>query len=596
MNTTFKQINFDPKVQQALETLGFSEPTEIQRRAIPVLLEKRGQDFHGQAQTGTGKTLAFGLPLIHRIDVNNKATQALVVAPTRELAVQICESITPFARAMGISMKAIYGGASMEEQIRALKKGVQIVVGTPGRVNDHLRRGIMKLDQLETLVLDEADIMLDMGFKEEVDEIIKFARKEREIWLFSATVKPGIRSIMNDHMKNTASVSVSKQQVSTSTVKQYYCIVPSRARLSALCRFIETAPEFYGFIFCQTKLLTAEVADALRRRNYQVGCLHGDMSQDQRNAVIKKFRARDYSIVVATDVAARGLDIQDLTHVINFSLPEDHESYVHRTGRTGRAGKDGVAITFINKHDVRTLSMIQRKFHITVEPITVPSRDDIIAKRMGQASDYLTQFMASAQASTHPSVARLVEQFNQAELHTLVTRFIQEKFLDSVDKEDESVFTNASSSAGAGNSDRQEIMFAVGTDDGLEREDIVAFLVEQASLDKEKLQKIRVLNRRTFIEVTPDMTSTIMEAARNASLAGRPLRPQFVEDTQMRDGRGGGFGGGRRSNGGGRRSSGGGRRSFGGGRNESRRGSGSFGGKKPEFRKDAQRSDFSWRG
>lgn len=608
-STTFQSLPFDPRVQETLQALGFVEPTEIQKQAIPLLLEKHKVDFHGQAQTGTGKTLAFGLPLIHRIDVNNKATQALVVAPTRELAVQICESIKPFAKALGISFKAIYGGASMDEQVRALKQGVQLVVGTPGRINDHLRRGIMKLDQLQTLVLDEADIMLDMGFKEEVDEIITFARKDREIWLFSATVKSGIRSIMQNHMKNTVSVSVSKQKVSTSAVKQYYCVLPMRARLAALCRFMESAPEFYGFIFCQTKLLTGEVADALRKRGYQVGCLHGDMSQDQRNAVVKKFKAREYSVVVATDVAARGLDIQDLTHVINYSLPEDHESYVHRTGRTGRAGKEGIAITFLNRQDVRIVAMIARKFNITVDPIEVPSRDDIIAKRMEQATTYLDKFLASTtDVQAHPSVAGLVQKFNEAQLHTLVTRFVQEKFVDSIAGEDDSLFASQAGSSSSSRSSSfeharnpHEIMFAVGSDDGVDRDVVAQFLMDKAALTQEQVQKVRVLRRRTFIEVPSDIASKVLDAVRGASLGDRPIRAQFVED-QSRDSRGGGdFGSRSRSSyrDSGRRDSGRGDR-----RDSGRRGDyrgDSRGGR--DFRRDssfrresAGRSDFAYRG
>lgn len=559
-NNTFKNFTLHEKVQAMLEQLGFVEPTEIQQRAISVLLEKQ-TDIHGQAQTGTGKTLAFGLPLVHRIDITNKATQALIVAPTRELAVQICESLQPFANALGISMKTIYGGASMEEQIRALKRGLQIVVGTPGRINDLLRRKVMQLDQLKTLVLDEADIMLDMGFREEVEEIIKFSNKNREIWLFSATVKSGIRDLMRDHMKNTVSVSASKQKASTPSIKQFYCILPSKARVTALCRFIENAPEFYGFIFCQTKILTSEVADALRRRGYHVGCLHGDMSQDQRNSVLKKFKARDFMIVVATDVAARGLDVQDLTHVINYSLPEDHESYVHRTGRTGRAGKEGIAITFINKHDVRTLSMIQRKFSIIVEAIAVPSREDLIQKRMEKASDYVDALIATQKnTNAHASIVGLVSKFDESQLRALAIRFVHEKFLDSILKEDETMFVPAKGSNVDALAHGQEVMFAVGTDDNLLQEQIVEFL-HKHGVKKEEIQKIRVLRRRTFIEMVPEVASRLIEAVRHESLGGRHVRAQFVDDNGLSGGRHesgrrdrGGFGsrreGGRRDRGG----------------------------------------------
>lgn len=551
----FKDLALDAKVQVKLEEMGFTKPTDIQKEAIPLLLEKTGVDFHGQAQTGTGKTLAFGLPLLHRIDATNKATQALVVAPTRELAVQICDSLKPFTDALGLSIKTIYGGVSMDEQIGALRRGVQVVVGTPGRINDHLRRGTMKLDGIKTLVLDEADIMLDMGFKEEVDEILDYANKNREIWLFSATVKGGISRLMKKHMKDPVSVRVSQKNVGTSTTKQYCCVVPMRSRMSALCRFIESAPEFYGFIFCQTKLLTSEVADKLSRRGYHAGALHGDMSQAQRNAVIKKFRSRDFSIVVATDVAARGIDIQDLTHVINYSLPEDHESYVHRTGRTGRAGKEGVAITFVNRSETRLIAMIERKFKVAIDPIDVPSREDIIKGRIVKAAEYLEQ-MANpklvAEATIQNGVATLVDQFNEEQLRSMMKHIVQDKFLDSILHEEDIAFTPASKFAVSGDSS-QEMMLAVGTDDNLDRPDVVAYLKEYGNLEEDQIRKIRMIRRRTFVEVPAEKASELFDALRNTSLGGRRTRVQLVDESQSsgrdRDGGRGRFRSGQRRGG-----------------------------------------------
>ena len=356
---TFKDLNLSPESQQTLEKLGFTEPTEIQAKAIPLLLSKP-MDFHGQAQTGTGKTLAFGLPLLQRIDAQDRSTQALVVAPTRELALQICDSLKPFAQAAQISIVTIYGGSPMEEQVRALKRGVQVVIGTPGRLNDHLRRKTLNIGAIKTLVLDEADIMLDMGFREEVEEILKHAPENREIWLFSATVKSGISDLISGYMRDTQTVKVAKKTADAATVKQFYCSVPIRQRLPALQRFIESAPDFYGFVFCQTKILTSEIAEQLIRAGYNVGALHGDLSQAQRNLVIKRFKNKEISIVIATDVAARGIDIANLTYVVNYSLPEDLESYVHRIGRTGRAGKTGVAISFIGRSESRTVSLYRR--------------------------------------------------------------------------------------------------------------------------------------------------------------------------------------------------------------------------------------------
>lgn len=544
MSTTFKDFLLDPKIQATLDELGFTNPTKIQEQTFPLLLEKTGIDFHGQAQTGTGKTLAFGIPLLHRIDFANKATQALVVAPTRELAVQITDSLKPFTNALNLRIKTIYGGVSIEEQISDVRRGVHIIVGTPGRINDLLRRNIIKLDQIKTLVLDEADIMLDLGFKEEVDEILRFTNKNREIWLFSATVKPGIQDIMRQYMKDTVSVRVSKEQVGCSTTKQYFCSVPMRSRMNALCRFIESAPEFYGFIFCQTKILTSEVADKLRRCGYQVGALHGDISQVQRNAVIKKFRNREYSIVVATDVAARGIDIQDLTHVINYSLPEDHESYVHRTGRTGRAGKEGVAITFINPSEIRFIKMIQKKFTVAIDPLDVPSRDDIIRGRLNKAQDYLKSLAnADKGQSFHAGVSEVVDKFDVGQLRTLLMSIVQDKFLDSILKEEDVVFTPASRVAAQGNgatTAEQEIMLSVGADDGLDRDAIVDYLKTTGSLDEEQIRKIRIIRRRTFVEVVPGVAAPLLDALRNTSLAGRQTRAQMAENNDSFGGERGG--------------------------------------------------------
>lgn len=538
---TFKDLPLVPEVQAALDTLGFTEPTDIQRQAIPLLLGSSKIDFHGQAQTGTGKTLAFGLPLLHRIDRAHRTTQALVVAPTRELALQIYESMLPFAKSLGISIEPVYGGMSMEEQMRALRRGVHIVVGTPGRLNDHLRRGTLSLSAIKTVVLDEADIMLDMGFKEEVEEILTFAPQSREIWLFSATVKDGIASLMAEYMEDTQSVRVSKKTIGTAQVKQYYCVVPMRSRLNALCRFIEAAPEFYGFVFCQTKMLTAEIAEELTKRGYSVGGLHGDMSQAQRNAVIKKFKSKDISIVVATDVAARGIDVANLTHVVNYSLPEDHESYVHRVGRTGRAGKEGTAITFINRSEVRLIEMVKRKFSVVINPIEVPSREDIIKGRLAQAAHYVAQLFEKT-SSVHERVSELVSTFAPDEVRLLCARVLEDKFLTSILSEEEIAFAPAVVDA----AQNQELVLAVGSDDGVDREQIIQLLVKTGGISEDHIKKIRVIKRRSFVEVPPQVVSGLMGALKTSMLAGRRVHLKTVEpedqDRRGGSGRRGGFG------------------------------------------------------
>lgn len=529
----FKDFNLSTETQKTLEALGFTQPTEIQRKAIPQILAQPKIDVHGQAQTGTGKTLAFGIPLVQRIDASVRAPQGLVVAPTRELALQIYDSLNPFAKAHGIQIAAIYGGVSMDEQIRTLKKGAQLIIGTPGRLNDHVRRKTLNLSAIKTLVLDEADIMLDMGFKEEVDEILQVVPQNREIWLFSATVKTGISTLMAQHMSNPLSIRVSKSDVGTNNTKQYFCAIPGKSRLNALCRFIECSEEFYAFIFCQTKILTSEVADQLVQRGYAVAALHGDMSQAARNAVIKKFKNKEITIVVATDVAARGIDIANLTHVVNYSLPEDHESYVHRVGRTGRAGRDGVAITFINRSEVRLLSLLQRKFNVTIKPLDIPSRQDIIKIRLEKAASYVanlaTKQINDQQLAT--SLKTMIAQFSGHDLEMTVMQLLHDKFLGNLDGEE--TYASSAQVAQSGTSNgMQELALAVGSDDDLDKQDILAYLTQTGVVSEDQISKIRVIKRRTFIEVPEDIAAQLMDVLRNSSLAGRKTRIQLVNEQE----------------------------------------------------------------
>ena len=524
---SFKDLPLDPKILITLEGLGFTTPTDIQSKSIPILLGTDKVDFWGQAQTGTGKTLAFGIPLIQSIDANNKCLQALIVAPTRELVVQIMQSLRPIAAPLGISVEAIYGGASMPEQIRALKRGLHIVVGTPGRINDHLSRKTLSLSNLKTLVLDEADIMLDMGFKEEMDQILASSPKERQIWLFSATVKPGINQIMREHMRNTQSVSASKLAVGTSSTKQYYCLAPFRDRFVALSRFIDNNPNFYGFIFCQTKILTADLAEKLAAAGYPANALHGDMSQGLRNAVIKKFKNKEFTILVATDVAARGIDVSDLTHVINYSLPNDHESYVHRIGRTGRAGKEGIAISFIgSKNEMRHIQMLERKFKVTINALAVPSTHDIQKVYNQKACDYLkTLANTTTDTSAVATLNTAIAAYSPEQLAKMVLAIVAQKFFAA--KKDSVQFSNPETYAAnhEGNaSDLQELMIHLGTDDGISKDDISSFLTSEGAIALDDLEKLKVIKRRTFIKLSADKAQALLDKLRGKSICGKKAR------------------------------------------------------------------------
>ena len=548
---SFKNLALVPNIAKALETLGFEKPTEIQSKAIPMLLTAKKVDFHGQAQTGTGKTLAFGIPLIQTIDESQKNVQALIVAPTRELVVQICQSMRSVAQYMNISIEPVYGGVSMEDQIRVLKRGgVHIVVGTPGRLNDHLRRKTLSLQGLKTLVLDEADIMLDMGFKEEVDEILKYSSNDRQIWLFSATVKQGIHDIMKQHMKDPVSVRVSQQNVGTSSTSMFFSVVPMRDRVAALSRFIDSVPEFYGFVFCQTKLLTAEVAEHLMRRGYKSNSLHGDMSQVQRNRVIKRFKQKEFTILVATDVAARGIDVSDLTHVINYSLPDDQESYIHRVGRTGRAGKEGTAITFVSHSEVRHIGSLQRKFKLTINPLEVPTADTIAKVRIDQAADHLITAVGKPDQATpyFKQLHELVSKHSHEELANAVVSFLDDKFLKYVNNDQEIKFASASqapqnyssstSNGSSYNDDSglQEIYLNVGSDDGIIKDDVIEFLKKNSDIQENQCEKIKVIKRRTFIVVPTQMVSALKSTLNGQTLGGRKVRVDLTNDDSFRGG------------------------------------------------------------
>lgn len=426
---TFNDLSLHPDILKSLERKGFTTPTEIQAKAIPILLGAPHVDFFGQAQTGTGKTLAFGIPLVQHIDFNDKKVQSLVVAPTRELCLQITDSLRAIASS-AVRIEAIYGGASMHKQVQGLRKGAHIVVGTPGRLNDHLRSKTLSLNTIKTLVLDEADIMLDLGFKREIDEIMRYCSVERDIWLFSATVKPGISHLMKEYMVDPVTVRVGKQQIGTASIKQYYATVSHHDRMAALCRFINAAPEFYGLVFVQTKILAEELCKKLARMGYSVNTLHGNLTQQARNRVISQFKRREFTILVATDVAGRGIDIADLTHVVNYSLPHDRESYVHRIGRTGRAGKEGIAISLINRNELYRIKRLEHLFKATILPIAVPNEKDLVHLQIAKVQDYFTQIgHRSAQNKEHiKHIQDLISSADQKVLQAALLNLIDEKF------------------------------------------------------------------------------------------------------------------------------------------------------------------------
>jgi len=380
--TTFTDLGLSDEVLKVLAELGFEKPTEIQAQSIPQLLEDE-RDFIGLAQTGTGKTAAFGLPLLERIDPFNKSTQALVLAPTRELGQQIAEQLHTFSKYLDkVNVLAVYGGQAISTQIRALKKPQQIIIATPGRLIDLIKRKAVKLGQVQFLVLDEADEMLNMGFKDELDEILSYTPEDKLTWLFSATMPKEIKRIVNTYMDDPLEVKIdAKNQVNTN-IEHQFVMVRQPDKQEALVRFLDSNPDMRGLVFCRTRRDTQNLAEELLKQNYKADALHGDLSQVQRDRVMKRFKAHHLKVLIATDVAARGIDVNDLTHVFHYTLPEDMSYYTHRSGRTARAGKEGISIAFVNGREKFRINRLQKNLGITFNQVMIPSIEEIASIRV----------------------------------------------------------------------------------------------------------------------------------------------------------------------------------------------------------------------
>ncbi|AIQ73609.1 MULTISPECIES: DEAD/DEAH box helicase [Paenibacillus] len=412
---TFAEFGLEPKVLQAITELGFEEATPIQEQSIPLALT--GSDLIGQAQTGTGKTAAFGIPLISKINREDEKILALIMAPTRELAIQVSEEIGKLSRFKGLRSLAIYGGQDIGRQIRGLKKKPQIIIGTPGRLLDHINRKTIRLDDVQTVVLDEADEMLDMGFMEDIQTILKLVPVERQTMLFSATMPPNIQRLAQQFLNNPQHVSVIPKQISAPLIDQAYVEVPERQKFEALSRLIDMESPELAIVFGRTKRRVDELAEALQKRGYSADGLHGDLSQNQRDAVMRKFRDGSIDVLVATDVAARGLDVSGVTHVINFDLPQDPESYVHRIGRTGRAGKEGTAWSFVTPREIDHLHLIERvtRHRITRKPL--PTMAEAIEGKQRVTAERLLEVVESGELNEYKGISiQLLEQYDSVQL------------------------------------------------------------------------------------------------------------------------------------------------------------------------------------
>ncbi|MEP9410808.1 MAG: DEAD/DEAH box helicase [Candidatus Brocadia sp.] len=512
----FRILGLSENTLKALEKKGFEEPTPIQQKTIPVLLQGE-VDIIGQAQTGTGKTAAFGLPILERIKEKAKVIQAIILVPTRELAIQVSEELNSFKGEKKLQIVPIYGGQSIEEQLRRLKKGVDVVVGTPGRILDHLKRKSLKLENISYLVLDEADEMLNMGFIDDVEEIIKNTSPQRRMLLFSATMPQKIISIAEKYMKKYETIGTKKERPTTHLTDQIYFEVAPSDKFDALCRIIDIEHEFYGLIFCRTKVDVDTIANKLMERGYDAEALHGDISQNQREFILNKFRTRRINILAATDVAARGIDIHNLTHVINYSLPQDPEYYVHRIGRTGRAGKEGTAITFVTPDEYRRLVFIKKIAKTDIRREKLPKIEDVINQKKSRIKAEIAHIMESDDTNGYLRFAQEMLKENEAEKVLAAT--LKYSFQDELDENNYSEIRDVS----VDKKGTTRLFVALGKIDGMTPKKLITFIKQRVKVRSEKIKDIQIFDKFSFITVPFEEAELILNIFKKKRDGEKPI-------------------------------------------------------------------------
>ncbi len=535
MATTFHSLGISDYILKALEKKGFTTPSPIQERVIPILLSG-DKDVIGQAQTGTGKTAAFAIPLIEKLEETAPFTQALVLTPTRELALQVCTEIISLKGEKRLRVDAFYGGQSIHEQIGKLRRGVDVVVGTPGRILDLIDRGNLKLKSVSYVVLDEADEMLNMGFLEDVETILEEIKGNKRMLLFSATMPDRIKQIANRFMNQPEFVSVKKEQLTTEAIHQTYYAVPRKTRFEALCRIIDTEANFYGLVFCNTKAETDDVTRWLIERNYDADALHGDIAQNMREKILKRFKSRQIKILVATDVAARGIDVNDLTHVINLGLPQDPESYVHRIGRTGRAGKEGKAISLVDKNEMGKLKFVQKITKSEIKRAWLPPVEELAELKKNKILVELDTLLDHELDEQYMNMAYKLltqnepEQLVAALLKKAYSYDLDIKHFDSIQeiKSDYSEKGSKEGKRGKGKFDRDDyeksrLFFAMGKSDSMSPQKMLQFFNEEFNGQFIKIDDIRILEDFSFLSVSKDDADMIVKYFSKKSKGKKPL-------------------------------------------------------------------------
>ncbi len=559
----FEQLGLSESLLKAILDLGFENPTEVQEKAIPLLLEK-DTDLVALAQTGTGKTAAFGFPVIQKIDANNRNTQALILSPTRELCLQITNEIKNYSKyEKGINVVAVYGGASITEQARDIKRGAQIIVATPGRMQDMINRGLVNISQINYCILDEADEMLNMGFYEDIVNILSTTPDDKSTWLFSATMPAEVARIGKQFMHDPVEITVGTKNSGSATVSHEFYLVNARDRYEALKRLADANPDIFSVVFCRTKRDTQAVAEKLIEDGYSAAALHGDLSQAQRDGVMKSFRGRQIQMLVATDVAARGIDVDNITHVVNYQLPDEIETYNHRSGRTGRAGKLGTSIVIVTKSELRKISSIERIIKQKFEEKTIPSGIEICEIQLLHLANKIKDTEVDHEIDNYlPAINNVLEGLSKEELIKKMVSVEFNRFI-AYYKKNRDISNQSSGSERRDRDDRDGVprennnngavryFVNIGSRDNFDWMSLKDYLKETLDLGRDDVFKVDVKEGFSFFNTDPEHSDKVMEVLNNVQLEGRRINVEISKNDgggrRDHNGRssGGGFGGGR---------------------------------------------------
>lgn len=536
---TFNELGLDKELQKAVEALGFVHPSPIQEKAIPILLSGE-RDFVGLAQTGTGKTAAFGLPLLQQLDIFNPTVQGIILCPTRELCMQIAKDLQTFAKNKGaVNIVPVYGGANISTQIRDLKRGAHIVVATPGRLLDHIDRGTIKLSTVRFAILDEADEMLNMGFQDDINDILSQTTKEKRVWLFSATMPKEVEQIARKYMSNPERITIGKVNATAENLEHQFCVVSAKDMNKVLARFIDYFPEMYGILFCRTKRDTQELANKLMKDGYNVDALHGDLSQQQRDTVMNRFRTRNIQMLIATDVAARGIDVNDVTHVLHLNLPDDSENYTHRSGRTARAGKSGISLVIINSREAGKLRSLEGRIGKKFKKVTVPTGKEICEKQLFSLINSINNAEVD-EAAVATYMQKVLAEFEKFSKEELIKKLISVEFnrylklygnapdLNTTDSGRNSDRREKFDNKSERNEVSNELFINVGAMDVNDKSGFLAFLCDVSGVSGRDIGRINLKDSYSFFGVEdPDAANKIIKALNGEEIEGRKIRVEF---------------------------------------------------------------------